>query len=115
MLFAPLLIGCVQVGTRYPSVVEQVFRHAFPDAYAYIRAVNREDHAELIRRLQRLESWLVIEQQVAPLLIGRVPFITLHDAIFSTLPALGAVEEAFNDAFDDIGFRLTLKREAQVP
>ncbi len=96
---------------RYPSTVEQAFRQTFPSVYDYIRAVNRNDHAELIRRLQRRESWLVIEN-VAPRLIGRVPCLTLHDAIYSTVQSLPAVEEAFNEVFDEIGCRLALKREA---
>jgi len=96
---------------RYPSVVERAFRGAFPNVYAFIRTVNRNDHGELIRRLQRAESWLVIEQ-VAPRLIGRLPVVTLHDAIYSTLRSLATVEEAFAEVFDAIGFRLALKREA---
>jgi len=99
---------------RYPSRVEDVFRREFPEVYRFVRRVNRRDHGELIRRLQGLESWLVVEQ-VAPLLVGRVPCITLHDAIYSGRSALDTVEEAFEEVFDAIGFRLTLKREAADP
>ena len=95
----------------YPSTVEQAFREAFPSVYAFIRAVNRHEHGELVRRLQRLESWLVVER-VAPRLTGRVPCLTLHDAIYSTQGSLAAVENAFAEVFDAIGCRLTLKREA---
>ncbi|MFH1919780.1 MAG: hypothetical protein ABIP48_07855 [Planctomycetota bacterium] len=95
---------------RYPSLVEQAFRRAFPDAYTFIRAVNRPDHGELIRRLQRLESWLVIEK-VAPRLVGRVPVLTLHDAIYSTRRCLATVKEAFEEVFEQIGFRLVVKPE----
>ena len=96
---------------RYPSVVETVVRREWPSVYAFVRAVNRGDHAVLIRQLQRLESWLVIEQ-VAPRLVGRVPCIMLHDAIYSRRGCLATVEAAFNEVFDTIGFRLRLKREA---
>ena len=96
---------------RYPSAVERALREAFPEVYRFVRMVNRNDPAELIRRLQGLESWLVIEQ-VAPLLVGRVPCITLHDAIFSRRSALDTVEEAFEEVFAEIGFHLRLKREA---
>jgi hypothetical protein len=65
----------------------------------------------LIRRLQRLESWLVVET-VAPRLVGRVPVVTLHDAIFSTRHCLATVEAAFNEVFAEIGCRLSLKLEA---
>ncbi len=95
---------------HYPSKVEQMFRREFPSVYQFIRAINREDHGELIRRLQRLESWLVVET-VAPRLVGRVPILTLHDSLYSTRCCLAAVEEAFNEVFDAIGFRLALKRE----
>ena len=66
-----------------PEPREEAFREAFPSVHAFIRSVNRHDHGELIRHLQRLESWVVIEH-VSPRLLGRVPCITLHDAIFST-------------------------------
>jgi hypothetical protein len=95
----------------YPSRVEQAFRMLFPGVHAFIRAVNRRDHGELIRHLQRLESWLVVEQ-VAPRLVGRVPCVTLHDAIYSTLRSLTAVEATFEEVFDEIGIHLKLKREA---
>jgi len=95
----------------YPSTVEQAFREAFPSVYSFIRAVNRRDHGELIRHLQRLESWLVVEQ-VAPRLIGRVPCLTLHDAIYSTMRSLPTVEEAFAETFEALGIRLKVKTEA---
>jgi len=96
---------------RYPSAVERAFREAFPEVHCFVRMVNRSDPAELIRRLQGLESWLVIER-VSPLLVGRVPCITLHDAIFSRRSALDTVEDAFEKVFAEIGFRLRVKREA---
>jgi hypothetical protein len=95
----------------YPSVVEDVFRRAFPEVYSFIRRVNRNDHAELIRRLQRRESWLVIEN-VAPRLIGRIPVVTLHDAIFSRAADVCDVLGAFEEAFQTLGFRLSVKAKA---
>jgi hypothetical protein len=96
---------------RYPSDVEQAFREAFPSVHAFIRSVNRHDHGDLIRHLQHLESWLVVEQ-VAPRLIGRVPCLTLHDAIYSTLSSLPTVEAAFAETFEALGIRLKVKTEA---
>ena len=95
---------------RYPSQVEAVFRREFPEVFAFVRRVNRHDHAELIRRLQARESWLVVEN-VAPRLLGRAPVVTLHDAIYSQADKLPVVEGAFHDVFDAIGFRMALKRE----
>ncbi len=79
--------------------------------YAFVRRANRHDHAELIRRLQRRESWLVVEN-VAPRLVGKVAVVTLHDAIYSRVNELEVVETAFHDVFDAIGFKMSLKRES---
>jgi hypothetical protein len=93
---------------RYPSVVEDAFRAAFPTVYRIIRAVNREDHGTLVRLLQRAESWLVVER-VAPRLLGKVPFVTLHDAIFSQRRDVREVAGAFREVFGELGFEMVLK------
>jgi hypothetical protein len=95
---------------KYPSAVEQAFRNAFPHVFKFITWVNRDNHAELIRVLQTLESSLVIGN-VSPKLLGHVPFVTLHDAIFSRWNDTPVVEGAFAAVFSDLGFRLGLKRE----
>ena len=95
---------------RYPSAVEDAFRADFPTVHRAIRHVNRDDHGELIRLLQRMEAWLVVET-VSPRLVGHVPTITLHDAIYSTGDGLPAVETAFLETFEAIGCRLALKVE----
>ena len=94
----------------YPSEVEQVFRTAFPSVFHVVREVNRANHANLIRLLQRLEAWLVIET-VAPRLVESVPIVTLHDCIFARIRDLPLVEAAFRETFEEMGFSLTLKRE----
>lgn len=94
----------------YPSQVEHAFRSAFPSVYRIIKSVNRDDHGELIRRLQRMESWLVVET-VAPRLVGRIPLLTLHDAVFSASRNVTTVAEAFDSVFNELGFRLALKCE----
>ena len=104
------LIDVLAKRGRYPSDVERAFRAEFPTVHRAIRYVNRDDHGELIRLLQRMEAWLVIEQ-VSPRLVGRVPVVTLHDAIYSTGDGLRAVEAAFRETFDAIGCRLALKVE----
>ncbi len=96
---------------RYPSsAFEKAFRTAFPTVYQIIRTVNRDDHGTLIRLLQRAESWLVIEQ-VVPRLLGRIPIMTLHDAIYSKRPDTPKVAGAFREVFDELGFQLGLKSE----
>ena len=93
---------------RYPSVVEASFRNAFPTVHRIIRAVNRNDHGTLIRLLQRAESWLVIGQ-VAPRLLGRMPIVTLHDAIYSRSRDAPKVADTFREAFGELGFEMGLK------
>jgi len=96
---------------RYPSPVRSAFEAAFPSVGQFICHVNQRDHGELIRLLQRLESWLVVET-VAPRLVGQCPFITLHDAIFCGPGDIPLVQEAFEDVFADIGFTMRMKEES---
>jgi hypothetical protein len=95
---------------HYPSPFEEVFQRAFPSIYRFAGWINRVDHAELIRTLQRLESWLVVEN-VAPHLIGRFPIVTLHDAIFARTEDLPAVVDAFGETFKALGIQLRVKAE----
>jgi hypothetical protein len=95
---------------RYPNPVEKVFQQEFPEVYSFIRRVNRNDHAELIRRLQKLESWLVIEN-VAPRLVNRFPIVSLHDAIYARIEDVPTVEDVFNETFGELGFRMKVKTE----
>jgi hypothetical protein len=83
---------------RYPSEVEQAFRSAFPSVHSAIRAINRDDHCTLIRTLQRLESWLVVEH-VASRLLGKTPVVTLHDAIYCQRREVATVADAFREVF----------------
>lgn len=95
----------------YPSEFEDAFRQEYPTVYAAIRHINRENHCTLIRLLQSVEAWLVIDL-VCPRLIGEgVPCLTLHDSVYTQVRMLDRVESAFHDAFREIGFELSLKRE----
>ena len=95
---------------RYPSPVEDAFRAWFPNLWLFVNQINRDDHGTLIRALQRLESWLVVEC-VAPLLVGRIPIVTLHDAVYCRCEDLPALEAGFMEAFDRIGFWPSVKKE----
>jgi hypothetical protein len=97
----------------YPSPFEDVFQRAFPTVHRFARWINQEDHAELIRTLQRLESWLVIET-VAPRLVGRFPIVTLHDAIYARTEDLPAVVDAFGETFEELGLPLKVKTESTL-
>jgi hypothetical protein len=100
---------------NYPArEVESAFRKAFPSILRFVRWVNREDHGNLIRLLQRLEAWLVIEQ-VAPRLVKRCPIVTLHDVVFCRAGDLALVESAFHETFEEVGFAMKLKSEHWGP
>ena len=100
-------------GAEYPSVVEDKFRLIFPCAYQFIRLFNKDgwEHQNLIRRLQQEESKLVIETVAAELVLRHpeVFLLTLHDAIFTTERFIPIVVNAFEAAFDRIGFPMSLK------
>ena len=57
-----------------------------------------------------MESWLVVEQ-VSPRLAGSIRFLTLHDAIYSRREDIETVRSAFQETFEELGFRLALKNE----
>lgn len=94
-------------------MVEDCFRALFPSVYRFIRQTNRDgwEHANLIRELQRQESKLVIEIVAANLLARhpRLFVLTLHDAIFATERGIPTVERAFQAAFEQSDFPMTLK------
>ena len=100
-------------GAEYPSAVEDTFRKLFPCEYQFIRQVNKDgwEHENLIRRLQQEESKLVIETVAAELVLRHpeVFLLTLHDAIFTTERFIPIVVNAFEAAFDRIGFPMSLK------
>jgi hypothetical protein len=98
---------------NYPCPFEDVFKTAFPSIHRFVRWVNRDDHATLIRLLQRFESWLVIEN-VAPKLAGLIPVLTLHDAIYSRVQDIQVVQDAFAETFQELGIHLRVKTETCV-
>lgn len=98
-------------GAEYPSAIENIFRAEFPGVWRFIKSVNQDDHATLIRILQQLESWLVIEQ-VCGRFVQRHPgefVITIHDAAYCRPEMLGALTEAFEGVFESLDFRPQLK------
>ena len=98
---------------RIASAIEDVFRAEFPGVWRFIKSVNQDDHATLIRILQQLEAWLVIEQ-VCGRFVQRYPgdfVITIHDAAYCRPEMLGALVESFEDVFRMLDFRPSLKVE----
>ena len=102
-------------GAEYPSVIEKIFRTEFPGVWKFIRDVNEDgwEHARLIRLLQQLEAWLVIEQ-VCGRFVQRYPgefLISLHDAVYCRPEMLGALVDSFEYVFSELDFRPRLKVE----
>jgi hypothetical protein len=48
---------------------------------------------------------------VCPKLVSRIPTISLHDSIFSSAKNIGIITDAFNETFEQIGFKMSLKAE----
>lgn len=100
-------------GAEYPSDVEDRFRGLFPSLYKFIRDINCDgwEHKNLIRQMQQEESKLVIETVAAALIVQHpeVFVLTLHDAIFTTASGIPVVVGAFEAAFEQIGYPMTLK------
>ena len=100
-------------GSEYPSDLEACFRRLFPCVYHFIRKFNNDgwEHANLIRELQRQESSLVIETVAANLVNSHpgVFLMTLHDAIFTIEEYIPIVVQAFEDAFEQNGYPMSLK------
>ena len=106
-------------GAEYPSPIEDVFRAEFPGVWQFIREVNQQgwEHARLIRLLQQLESWLVIDQ-VCSRFVRRYPgefVITIHDAAYVRPIMLGALVGVFDEVFELLKFRPTLKVDSDLP
>ena len=93
----------------YPSPLEDAFRASFPGVHQLIRWFNRDDHAALLRELQRVESDLVIHRVGHRLQELRCTgCISLHDAVFCSRRDIGTVERAFHDVCDASGLPLKL-------
>lgn len=106
-----MLVDVLAKKGDYPSVIEDAFKLRWPTVYGFIRRTNRKSRAELIRRLQRAEADLVIHT-VAPRLVERIPIVSLHDAIYGRLRDVDEIEQAFDGASDESGFKMAFKREA---
>lgn len=102
-------------GAEYPSEMESIFREEFPGVWQFIRIVNGHgwNHERLIRILQRLESWLVIENVCQRFMTDNPSefVITLHDAIYVCPGAVERATAAFEGVFEALEFHMTLKIE----
>ncbi len=95
---------------HYSCPLEQVFRDDFAGVQQFIRWFNRDDHAALLRELQRVESDLVIHRVGKRLKeLGCTGCVSLHDAVFCALDDINRIEQAFQDECDASGIQLKLE------
>jgi hypothetical protein len=79
--------------------------------HSFIRFVNYDDHAALIRELQRAESTLVVNT-VCGRFAERFPkefVVTLHDAVYTRPSAVDAMVGTFGEVFKELDFPMKLK------
>lgn len=107
----------------YDSLVERVFQREFPTICSYICETNRENaengityltsHSVLIRKLQELESKLVVEDAaVRAFSHPSNPFVlTLHDALFCGAGESELMAEMLQQAAQNQGYKITTKIE----
>jgi hypothetical protein len=106
--FITNVLGCHD---EYLSPDARVFRYHFQTVFRFKQAANASFRGSLLCALQAMEAWFVIGQ-VAPRLAWRTPIVTLHDAICHRASDAPVVRAAFEEAFEEWGFRLALKQEA---
>ena len=109
LVFSDILFGrcCVS------SPVTRMFAEQFPDFYAFILEMKREDYADLARSMQRAESGFVYDCVVRRLMEHHreIPVIVIHDSIMTTEEHCPLVRRVFKEEFERIGLRPTIKTE----
>lgn len=102
------IVDCLAKKGDYRSRVEDEFRRRFPETWEAVRRINANDRSNLIRLLQRFESWLVVEG-IAANLVERIPVVSLHDQLFATRGDVSLLEEAFAETLERLGYHMTFK------
>lgn len=63
------------------SKADRTFAAAYPRMYGWMAERKRNDYAAFARKLQRLESELVLKRIVGALYDGTYPILTIHDSV----------------------------------
>lgn len=81
------------------------FQTYFPETYGIFKMIKRKNHAALAQLLQRIESFVVIENIVARISVERpeLPIFTIHDSVVTTVGNEAYVESVITEEV----FRLT--------
>jgi len=87
----------------------EVLAEQFPSVARFIVDVKREHHADLARACQKFESSLMIDG-VAADLVGRIPLLTIHDAIVAKEEDADVVESTIREHFSRLGVGVKVNR-----
>lgn len=97
---------------------KRLFAQIYPEVYATLKAIKKEDATLLPRLLQQIESHVILKvvakrmQKLHP----KVPIFTIHDSIVTTALNQLLVEQVMRDAFTTtVGFSPTLATEFLDP
>ena len=91
----------------YSSEVETAFRKIFPGVWNFIQQFNRDDHAALLRKLQEVESTLVIQGVGGQLqALECDTCVSLHDGIYCPRSQLDVIQSAFEREFVAIDLQM---------
>ena len=97
---------------------KRLFAQIYPEVYAVLKAIKKEDATLLPRLLQQIESHVILKvvakrmQKLHP----KVPIFTIHDSIVTTTSNQLLVEQVMQDAFTTtVGFSPTLATEFLDP
>ena len=97
---------------------KRLFAQIYPEVYAVLKAIKKEDATLLPRLLQQIESHVILKvvakrmQKLHP----KVPIFTIHDSIVTTASNQLLVEQVMRDAFTTtVGFSPKLATEFLEP
>lgn len=98
----------------YRSSYRDRVASVFPTIDRFVSWFNQRSHGNLVRYLQRLEAWFVIER-VGPLLVDHLPVVTLHDCLYGPIGSLSTIEAAFQQVADELRFPFPTERQDCSP
>jgi hypothetical protein len=80
----------------------QVFKKAFPNCWESMGRLKAGQYQELARRMQAVESYLVVWRTCTRLMkeFPDAPLLTLHDSLATDNAHIGAFEAALKEEFE---------------
>ena len=97
---------------------KRLFKKHFPEVYAVLNAIKKEQSNLLPLLLQEIESYIMLEVVAKKMrkLHPKVPLFTIHDSIVTTAANQLLVEQVMREAFTDyVGVPPTLATETLAP